>query len=149
VKKTLTLLVLLGLPLAATAEMYRWVDANGQVHYSDSPPPAGAKSPKTIDMPSPAPAAAPAKGKTWQEKDLEFRQRQQAETEAQAKKEKEAADAKQKKENCEAARRNLQTLESGQRVATTNAQGEREFMDDGARQKAIAEARRAVDSWCK
>ncbi len=147
-KTAISLLVLLSLPLAAAAEMYRWVDSSGQVHYSDSPPPAGAKSTKTIDTPPAAPAAAPAKGKTWQEKDLEFRQRQAADAEAQAKKDKEAADAKQKKENCEAARRNLQTLESGQRVATTNARGEREFMDDAARQKAIEEARRAVNSWC-
>lgn len=147
-KTAISLLVLLGLPLAAAAEMYRWVDSNGQVHYSDSPPPAGAKSTRTIVTPPAAPAAAPAKSKTWQEKDLEFRQRQAAEAEAQAKKDKESADAKQKKANCEAARRNLQTLESGQRVATTNAQGEREFMDDTARQKAIEEARRAVNSWC-
>jgi glutaredoxin len=29
---------------AAQAGMYRWVDADGSVHYSDSPPPAGAKN---------------------------------------------------------------------------------------------------------
>jgi glutaredoxin len=35
----LLLLALLALPLAATAEIYRWTDAQGKVHYSDSPPP--------------------------------------------------------------------------------------------------------------
>jgi len=150
VKRILSLLVMLGLSFAASAEMYRWVDAQGKVHYSDSPPPAGAKSSKAISTPPPAAPASPgAAPKTWQEKEMDFRQRQSTQAEAQAKKAKEEAEAKQKKENCEAARKNLQTLESGQRVATTNEQGEREYMDDAARQKAINDARKAVDSWCK
>jgi glutaredoxin len=33
------LLALLALPLAASADIYRWTDAQGKVHYSDSPPP--------------------------------------------------------------------------------------------------------------
>lgn len=33
------LLVLLSLALPAGAEIYRWTDAQGKVHYSDSPPP--------------------------------------------------------------------------------------------------------------
>ena len=32
------------LPLAHAGKMYVWVDANGVKHYSDSPPPAGAKT---------------------------------------------------------------------------------------------------------
>lgn len=142
-------LLLLALPAGALAELYRWVDAQGRVHYSDSPPPSDAKSSKTLSAPpaaNPAPAAA---SKSWQEKEMEFRERRAAEAEAQAKKEKEAEEARQKKANCEAARKNLQLLESGQRVVTTNAQGEREFLDDAARQKAINDARKAVESWCK
>lgn len=145
----LWILLLLALPLGASAELYRWVDAQGRVHYSDSPPPANATSTKTLNTPapaSPAPAAAP---KSWQEKEMEFRQRRAAEAEAQAKKEKEAEEARQKQANCEAARKNLQLLESGQRVVTVNAQGEREFLDDAARQKAINDARKAVETWCK
>jgi glutaredoxin len=33
------LLALLALPLAVSADIYRWTDAQGKVHYSDSPPP--------------------------------------------------------------------------------------------------------------
>jgi glutaredoxin len=35
--------VLTLLPLAGQAETYRWVDSEGKVHYSDTPPPAAAK----------------------------------------------------------------------------------------------------------
>jgi hypothetical protein len=38
--KTLTLL-LCGLPLAASAQIYKWTDANGQVHFSQNPPKQG------------------------------------------------------------------------------------------------------------
>lgn len=142
-------LLALSLSSAVCAEMYRWVDSQGHVHYSDAPPPAGAKSSKTIDTPTSGAPAQATKSKTLQEKDMEFRQRQTAQAEAQAKKDKEEADAKQKKQNCEAARANLRTLESGERVTTMNEKGERIFVDDAARSKGIEEARKGVDTWCK
>ena len=36
-------LILLSLP-ALAGTLYRWTDANGKVHYTDQPPPAGAKA---------------------------------------------------------------------------------------------------------
>ena len=36
-------LVVLALPVAACADIYRWVDANGVMHFSNEPPPAGAR----------------------------------------------------------------------------------------------------------
>ncbi len=146
----LFILLLLLTPPGAGAELYRWVDAQGKVHYSDSPPPGGGKSVRTVPAPAAAAGTAtPGTQKSWQEKDMEFRQRRAAEEEARAKQEKEAEEARQKQANCEAARKSLQLLESGQRVATVNPQGEREFMDEASREKAIAEARKAVASWCK
>jgi hypothetical protein len=41
--RLLPLLLLLTLPLTASAQLYRWVDANGRVTYSDQPPPANAQ----------------------------------------------------------------------------------------------------------
>jgi hypothetical protein len=32
------------MPFGAQAELYKWVDAQGNVHYTDTPPPAGARS---------------------------------------------------------------------------------------------------------
>jgi hypothetical protein len=58
--KTL-LLLLSALPLLAEAAVYRWVDASGQVHYSQTPPPdvgAQAQSIRTVPA-SPAPPVAP------------------------------------------------------------------------------------------
>lgn len=150
-KFLLPLLFSLILPSIAHAEITRWVDSQGRVHYSDGPPPAGAKSSKTIDTPASAatPAGDAKKTQSWQEKDMEFRQRKASQAEAQAKKDEEAAKAKEKKQNCEGARTSLRSLESEGRVSTTNEKGERVIMDDAARAKAIEEARKAVESWCK
>jgi hypothetical protein len=41
---TLILLPFLLAEMASAAEMYRWVDANGKVHYTDTQPPLTAKS---------------------------------------------------------------------------------------------------------
>jgi glutaredoxin len=35
---------LLAVALTAQAQLYRWTDAGGKVHYTDTPPPAGAKN---------------------------------------------------------------------------------------------------------
>ena len=49
-------LVLLALPASANAQVYRWKDADGKVHYGDRPPEA--EKAKAIDTPAPAAAAA-------------------------------------------------------------------------------------------
>lgn len=50
--------LLLVAPLAA-AQAYKWKDANGTVHYSDSPPPEGTKFNKITTTGSVQPLAAP------------------------------------------------------------------------------------------
>jgi hypothetical protein len=69
--------VLLVLPLLCHAEVYKWVDAKGVVHYSDNKFEAqNAQVAELKTSGAPAPAAAPA-GPTWQQRDAEFRRRQQ------------------------------------------------------------------------
>lgn len=44
----------------ADAQMYRWTDASGKVHYSSTPPPAGAKGVRAQEAPRTSAGAAPA-----------------------------------------------------------------------------------------
>jgi hypothetical protein len=44
-------LLLLALPLTAAAEIYKWTDASGVVHYSQNPPPQGSYKNVTPDLP--------------------------------------------------------------------------------------------------
>lgn len=141
-------LTLAALPLTAGAEIVKWVDDKGQVHYSDHAP-AKAKKAKTMNLPSsPSTTTAPAASKSTAEKERDFQQRG-ADKEAADKKaaddQKQAAEAKR---NCDAARSNLQALDSG-RVATYNAKGEKSFMDDAQRAQAKEQAQKDIKQWCK
>ena len=51
------LAILLALSGSARAQVYKWTDADGQIHYGNTPPPAAAQSAHTLDIPSrPTPA---------------------------------------------------------------------------------------------
>jgi Domain of unknown function (DUF4124) len=139
-----------------------WVDPAGNKVFSDTAPPPGTPEKNILRKPgarteikpaessaaagAAAPAgtaAAPAPKVTGKDEQLEAKKKladKQAEEAAQAKKKAEAEKfAKARAENCERAKRSKQTFDSGIRVATTNAKGEREIMDDKAR---AAEGRR-------
>lgn len=55
-------LVLLMIAEAAAAQVYKWKDEHGTVHYSDTPPPAGPAQVMKTDAPPPPPARPVAKG---------------------------------------------------------------------------------------
>jgi hypothetical protein len=78
-----------------------------------------------------------------------FNERQLKAKEDAAKTDKERADADTRQKNCERTQGFLRSLESGQRISTTNAQGERAFMDDAGRQAQLEETRAEVAKNCK
>jgi len=149
VRPLLILLLMAFFVLPAAQAQWKWRDRNGQVTASDLPPPKDIPDKDVLQRPDPAvrkPAAAAsapasaASARSTTDPELEARRRN-AEAEAAAKlKAEDARLARDRAENCQRARNQLATLESGQRIARMNDKGEREFLDD----KAIAdEARRA------
>lgn len=53
-------LLVLGLAMPAYADMYKWVDARGVMHYSDQPPPPNAvDATKIVMRPASGPSASP------------------------------------------------------------------------------------------
>lgn len=131
--------------------IYQWKDPSGQYVYSDNPPPGNIPSRMLrrdavgeITPPTPSPASP-----TIADRELELKKRQQDQAEKQAKSDKDNADAKTRAQNCELARNQLTALESGQRVARFNAQGEREFLDDAQRSAEIERTRKIVEDSCK
>lgn len=155
--RTLLLGILLAASAAASAQLYRWVDKDGRVHYTATPPPPGATKSRTIETRSAPPAAGgesaakddARKGPlTPAEQEQAFRKRQ---LEAQKAAEKAALEGQQEETrlaNCRRAREALATLESGQRVARTDPQGERYYLDDAARAREVDAARQSVQNWC-
>ena len=131
--------------------IYQWKDKSGQYVYSDNPPPGNIPSRMLrrdavgeINAPSPSPASP-----TTADRELESKKRQQDQAEKQAKSDKDSSDAKSKAQNCEVAKNQLAALESGQRVARFNAQGEREFLDDAQRSAELERTRKVIADSCK
>jgi hypothetical protein len=61
---------------------------------------------------------------------------------------KEETAAQDRKENCAAAQKQLQALESGQRITAQNDQGEKIVIDDQQRAKEAERARRLAADNC-
>ena len=138
-KALLALVLALAMPVAS-AQIYKWVDEKGRVHYGEKPP-AGAK-PSTVKPPPQA--NAPAKGEDIQAKEIEFRQRQ---VERQIDAEKQAQEAANRKALCENAKERLLFAE---RVNLYRREkGEKVFLSDAERQAEIASRRAAVAQYCR
>ncbi len=159
-----TLTAALLLSLSAHAQ-WGWTDKDGRRIFSDQGPssevpdknifkrPAGAKAPAVANAPDGAAATpagtasapkAAASGAKLTGKDAELEKKKKDAEAAEAATKKAAADkvATEKAENCSRAKTAKSTFNSGIRIATTNAKGEREVMSDTDR---AAEAKR-IDS---
>jgi hypothetical protein len=156
----LSLLAMLCLSTPADAQ-WKWRDSRGQIHVSDIPPPRDIPDKDVLQRPEvslrkppPAPVAASAAsaalpGKAPVDPELEAkRKRTEQEQAALAEADKKKA-AAVRKDNCQRAREQLATIESGQRIARVKADGEREILDDDQRAREAKRARDAIASECR
>ena len=135
------------------AQVFKWIDKDGKVNFSDTPPPAEAvkgEAKKLTVLPAantPTPAPAKVKIAVDQAKEAEKKKTELADK---AKKD-EAAEqnAKQNEERCKDAKRYLSTLDSGTPIRQSNDAGERVFMNDEQRASETARAKIAVTESCK
>ena len=146
-------LALCFLALAAWADVYKWTDENGKVHYSDQPPPSGVKKTETLKAPPPdRPGAAPPAGgtaKSAAELEMEFKKRRLQEAEKDAKAEKDAQAQEEKVRNCKRAQDQMAAMQRGGRITRYGPNGEQQFMSDQEIAQGLVEAQKTVDSWCK
>lgn len=159
-----------GLFSVTALAQWHWIDRDGRAVYSDrSPPPEvlekniikrpGGMRPTALPV-SPVNAAAPAASAapaakasapmlSGKDAQLEARKKQAEDAEAAKKKAEEDSLAAKRADNCDRARKGLVTVQSGVRMATTNAKGEREIMDDTARAAEAKRLQGVTDTDCK
>jgi hypothetical protein len=150
-RRTLLFIVTMGLAAAVAAQTYKWVDKDGKVRYGDQPPAGVKATPLKPPPPSPnAPAAAAAKkgGEKPLSPEAAFQKRQQEQREAEQKAAKANTEDATKRTNCQQSQAALRGMESGQRISTTDANGERIFLNDEQRDREAARLRDAVREWC-
>ncbi len=136
--------------VSAHAELHKWVDAAGNVHYSDMAPPAEAKE-QQVHIPQ-VPANTATSGvpadKSIFEREADLEKALKAKQEAAQQAAQEQKDAETKKKNCESARNGLRALQSAPRIVTYDANGNQVIMNDAARQQKIEDAQKAVGDFC-
>jgi len=77
--RTLLTITLLCACASGHAQIYKWADAQGRIHYTDNKDDAGDAPIAELKMngePTVLPAP-PSNGPTWQQRDAEFKRRQQ------------------------------------------------------------------------
>lgn len=153
--KTLLLAASLGFAMAASAQ-WQWTDKDGNKVFSDRAPPSDIPDKNIVrrpggSRPQPVPAAPSAAASAalpnapvvkGVDPALEEKKRQADDAEAAKKKAEEARIAAARADSCTRAKQAKASFDSGLRIARTNAQGEREVMDDPAR---AAETKRLQD----
>jgi Domain of unknown function (DUF4124) len=154
------LALLLAAAVSPASAQWAWKDENGRVVYSDRPPPASVKPDQIVRQGSlgggsSASGGAAAEGKdsksgpkTYAEREMDYRKRQQAQAEADKKAGEESAQNTRKAAECERARGYLKALEEGQRIQRTDAQGNREILDDSQRAAEITRIRDSMARAC-
>lgn len=157
--------------LTALAQ-WQWLDKDGRKVFSDRAPsgdvqeknilkrPGGMSQPaaaSTSDGVTAAPALAAsapvskasAPRLSGKDAQLEARKKQAEDEEDAKKKLEEEKLAKARADNCERAKRGLASIQSGSRIAVTNAKGEREMMDDSARASEAKRLQGITESDCR
>jgi len=130
--RLLLLMPLFLLPGSAAAQtMYKWVDENGRVTYSDQPPVGNVKSKEVINIPGAAPTGAL---RQMTDQDSQFKKRQDDAAKAQAAAAKKEDLDKQRAENCTRARGELRALRDNVPFTRVTESGERVLLDGGARE---------------
>lgn len=128
----------------ATAEVYRWEDAQGNVHFGDRPP-AGAATQALDPAAPPHPGASTAQRLERQRRYLKVtdqERRQEA-----AERERAAREAARRQSNCRQARARLERARSASYLYNDTPEG-RVVLDDRQRAAHTAGLRQAVAQWC-
>ncbi len=145
---------------AHAQSLWKWRDASGQLHIGDTPPPPGTparnilSSPPGGVLPPPAmstPAASPdaaASSESALDRKKKAAEKDKADKAKAERAEIEAKNAAIRKDNCQRAQTQLTSLQSGQRIARVNAQGEREVLDDAGRASELRRTQEVIASNC-
>ncbi len=142
--------MLLLIPGLATAKFYKWVDAEGNVHYDQKPPPSQMQGeevriqPKTSFGEAPPPPTVAEEPPKPEEGQTETAEGEKSPPPATGLSPEELA-----KRNCEQAKENFASYNNNKRVAVPGADNAVRELNEEERQAKIKEAQGYVDRFCK
>ena len=131
--------------IALGAEVYKWVDEQGKVHYGDHRSSQEAESLKLRSSPASDPAN--------EEQRLEQQKLLESYAEKRKEKQLKAAEIKKERENrrqnCDKAKVKMYAYEHARYLYDVDKEGNRRILSDEEHAKASQTAKGAVDHWCK
>lgn len=158
-----TLAVLSAAAQTAPPPAWKWRDASGQINVSDMPPPASIPAKDILERPPlvRAPATPPAASAVpvapalqaistpRADPELEARRKRALDEQVAQQRQQQERDAAVRADNCSRAQSALALHNDGQRLYRTNAQGEREVIDDKTRADELQRIRAVIASDCR
>lgn len=145
-KRVMMVAIALALSPAAMAQLYKSVDKDGRVIYTDQPPASG--NAKTINIPRSV-TDAPAPSKSYVAQDKENEKKKKEANEKAAKAGDPAKKAQEDQARCAQAKSAYQMYADGGRIFKSDEKGERVFLSDAEIESARAKSRREMDEACK
>ncbi len=144
------LVLLLVFCAVAHAQIYKWVDQDGNIQYTDQPPSAGSAQ-KERKLKIKSTPASPADNKSTVPKSLaeeraEFDKRRLDKHEAESKRQ---AEIEVNNQKCMHAQGKLKTFRDSARLTMPDGKGGIQYVDDDLRQKNIEEAKKNISTFCK
>jgi len=135
----LAALILLG-PLAVCAKMYKWTDSEGNVHYTQKPPPENVSGEELKAMPKtsfgetpPADEPQKAENQTTSPPSDDISQ---------------LTPEQLQQRNCEKAKANHEALKNNTRVVITGEDNKLHELSESERQAKLEQAQQFVDKYC-
>lgn len=144
-KRVVILAVAAALAPFASAELYKYIDANGKTVYTDQPPVT--VDSKQVKVQQSSPVGTPEKSAVEREKDLEklrSKSREEAKKTEVAEK-----NAQINQERCNQATARYNSLAQGGRISKFNQQGDREMMGDDEIEAEKQKAQVQMQEACK
>lgn len=131
----------------SAAQVYKWVDEDGQTHFSQFPPEQ--KNADKIDVNAPKSANSKAAAENLEKMRQTLREQAVDRVTETEDEKKAAAEAERMAENCKKAKQQLLDLQNNGRIFRTLENGDREWYDEKGRAELIANAQKQVDKYCK
>ena len=138
--------------LPVQAEVYKWTDESGQVHYSDTPP--SEETPGYQLRPSGS-AGNTSSLESLTDTERRARQKKLSDSLEADRRDKEQAEAKRKDQqakrehNCMVARKQLNATKKYNKIFEYDQQGNRVYYDDAKKQQYLESKRAEVRKWCE
>ncbi len=118
-------------PTALAQNLYKWVDDNGRVTYSDQPPVGKVKSQEVVRIIGPSNSNA---ARQINDQDAQFKKRQDDAAKKQAETTKKEQNESSRQDACTRARGELRALRENIPLSKMGENGERILLDDNARE---------------